>query len=104
MIQVKISQLKNRLSHYLRLVRGGEQIEIIDRTTPVARIIHVSQAYARSKEAVWVNELQRLGIVSPPETKGFSPSFLSKNTSFPSGKEGSPRVLQALLEERDTGP
>lgn len=104
MIQVKISQLKNRLSHYLRLVRGGEQIEIIDRTTPVARIIHVSQASALSKEAVWVNELQRLGIVSPPETKGFSPSFLSKNTSFPSGKEGSPRVLQALLEERDAGP
>jgi prevent-host-death family protein len=104
MIQVKISQLKNRLSHYLRLVRGGEQIEIIDRSTPVARIIHVSQAYARTKKAVWVNELQRLGIISPPEMQGFPLSFLSKNTSFPSGKEGSPRVLQALLEERDAGP
>ena len=104
MIQVKISQLKNRLSHSLRLVHGGEQIEIIDRSTPVARIIPVSRANARGKEAVWVNELQRLGIISHPEMKGFPPSFLSKNTSFPSGKEGSPRVLQALLEERDAGP
>jgi antitoxin (DNA-binding transcriptional repressor) of toxin-antitoxin stability system len=29
MIQVSISEIKNRLSYYLRLVRGGEQIEIL---------------------------------------------------------------------------
>ena len=30
MIQVSISEIKNRLSHYLKLVRGGEEIEILD--------------------------------------------------------------------------
>jgi prevent-host-death family protein len=44
MIQVSISEIKNRLSHYLKLVRGGEEIEILDRKTPLARIVHISKA------------------------------------------------------------
>jgi antitoxin (DNA-binding transcriptional repressor) of toxin-antitoxin stability system len=63
MIQVGISEIKNRLSYYLRLVRGGEQIEILDRKIPLARIIHVSQSETRPNETPWIMEMERVGII-----------------------------------------
>ena len=41
MIRVGVSEAKNRLSHFIRLVRGREEVEIMDRQTPVLRIVHV---------------------------------------------------------------
>ncbi|MBI2646562.1 MAG: type II toxin-antitoxin system prevent-host-death family antitoxin [Deltaproteobacteria bacterium] len=38
MKSVKIGQLKNKLSAYLRLVRKGAQIIVMDREHPIARI------------------------------------------------------------------
>jgi len=73
MIQVNISEIKNRLSYYLRLVRGGEQIEILNRNTPLARMIHVSQADIennkntvdqRDREAWDSNTTQEKGVSS----------------------------------------
>ena len=49
MIQANISEVKNRLSYYLRLVKGGEQIEIPDRKTPLARIVQVSSAHGNGE-------------------------------------------------------
>src|SRR5262252_2573238 len=43
MKQVRIAQLKARLSAYLRAVRRGETIAVLDRDTPVARIVPVSE-------------------------------------------------------------
>ena len=34
-----LRELKSRLSHYLRLVKGGETVEIAERRTPVARLV-----------------------------------------------------------------
>ncbi|MEP7029186.1 MAG: type II toxin-antitoxin system prevent-host-death family antitoxin [Candidatus Eisenbacteria bacterium] len=39
MIQVKISDLKSGLSGYLHEVRRGEVIVVMDRKTPVARLV-----------------------------------------------------------------
>lgn len=39
MKSVNIAELKNRLSAYLNEVRGGEEIIVRDRHTPVAKII-----------------------------------------------------------------
>ena len=33
------AELKNRLSEYLRLVEGGEEIEIRKRNVPIARVV-----------------------------------------------------------------
>ena len=103
MIRANISDVKNRLSYYLRLVRGGEQIEILDRNTPLARIIHVSQVSANETDAPWIDEMERLGVVTPPKnelgTVGH-PAEL-KPVSGRTGKK--PRVLAALLEERGEG-
>jgi len=38
MVRTNISNLKNRLSYYLRLVRAGEIVEITDRKVPLARM------------------------------------------------------------------
>jgi len=103
MIQVNISEIKNRLSYYLRLVRGGEQIEILDRKTPLARIIHISQADAQDTETPWIKEMEQLGIVTPPKKKGFPPKLLAKEELILTGKKDKASVLKALLEERNTG-
>lgn len=39
MKRVRIADLKARLSEHLRSVRGGEVITVLDRETPIARII-----------------------------------------------------------------
>jgi prevent-host-death family protein len=39
MKSVKIAQLKSELSRYLRDVRRGEPLTILDRMTPVARLV-----------------------------------------------------------------
>jgi prevent-host-death family protein len=41
MRQVRIAELKARLSEYLHIVRRGETIAVLDRDTPVAQIVPV---------------------------------------------------------------
>ena len=41
MKQVGIAELKSHLSRYLRAVRGGQTIAVLDRDTPVAHIVPV---------------------------------------------------------------
>ena len=41
MKQVRIAELKAKLSEYLRDVRRGETISVLDRETPVAQIVPV---------------------------------------------------------------
>ena len=41
--QVRIAELKARLSEYLRAVRGGETIAVLDRDTPIAQLVPVHQ-------------------------------------------------------------
>ena len=38
---VRIAELKARLSEYLRAVRRGETIAVMDRDTPVAQIVPI---------------------------------------------------------------
>ena len=103
MIQVNISEVKNRLSYYLRLVRGGEQIEILDRKTPLARITHVSKAETVNRETPWIKEMVGLGIVSPPKKEGFPAELLDREKVTLPRANGKTSALKALLEERNTG-
>lgn len=41
---VSIRELKSRLSHYLRLVRGGEPVVITDRGVPIGRLVPIEQS------------------------------------------------------------
>ena len=104
MLRVTISEMRNRLSHYLRLVKGGEEIEILDRDTPIARVIQIPNREGGAKESSWVKEMEKLGIIQPPKKGGVFPTELLSPRNLPSVKKrarGS--VLKALLEERETG-
>ena len=39
---VRVAELKARLSAYLRRVRAGETITVLDRDTPIARLVPLS--------------------------------------------------------------
>ena len=39
---VNVRELKARLSHYLRLVKAGEAVEITERGVPIGRIVPVA--------------------------------------------------------------
>ena len=103
MIQVSISEIKNRLSYYLRLVRGGEQIEILDRKTPLARLSHVSRSESQANETPWIKEMESLGIVKAPQKKGFPPELLGEENVVLTRRAADASVLEALLEERNSG-
>ena len=57
MIRANITEIKNRFSHYIRLVQGGEVIEILDRKTPLARIVSITNMSDDGKDASWVQSL-----------------------------------------------
>ncbi|HEV8132680.1 MAG TPA: type II toxin-antitoxin system prevent-host-death family antitoxin [Acidobacteriota bacterium] len=82
MRQVRIAQLKARLSEYLRAVRRGETIAVLDRETPVAQIVPV-----RDRSALRV---RKPAPGTPPPNRVPLPKPAKLNID----------VVQLLLEER----
>ena len=61
---VKIAELKDRLSYYLRLVQRGESILVADRDKVIARIERVTGREAvPAGDAEWVERLERHGVI-----------------------------------------
>ena len=50
MSRVSVSELKARLSHYLREVRRGGEVEILDRGLPVARLSRIGEGSGRQDD------------------------------------------------------
>jgi len=103
---VKIAELKNNLSRHLAHVRQGGQITVLDRETPVARIIPFLPAEPRVGEedaaagtaAERIAELARQGLVSPGDPRAVADSLASRPPlRVP---PGAPRALDVLLEMR----
>lgn len=82
MKQVRIAELKAKLSEYLRAVRRGETIAILDRETPVAQIVPV-----RAPSAL---RIRKPAPRTPPPNR----IPLPKPAKLPVD------VVQLLLEER----
>ena len=66
MKQVSVTDLKNRLSQYLRLVKQGEVIEILEHAVPIARLEGLQPA--QNGDAL-LDQLLRDGIISHPARK-----------------------------------
>jgi prevent-host-death family protein len=81
MKRVKIAELKDHLSRYLREVERGAEVEVTDRERPIARIVPLSR-----EDAV---------VLLPPE-RPFS--SLARKRFRPAGWRVSSTEL--LLEER----
>lgn len=104
MIRANISEVKNRLSYYLKLVKGGEQVEILDRKTPLARIVQVSTAHETGdKSSAWILEARELGLVVPPSKGPVDPETLEKDLAPGIRQRKETGVLQTLLDERRSG-
>ncbi len=82
MKQVRIAELKAKLSEYLRAVRRGETIAVLDRETPVAQIVPV-----RAPSALRV---RKPAPGTPPPNR----VALPKPAKIPID------IVQLLLEER----
>lgn len=82
MKQVRIADLKARLSEYLRAVRAGESIAVLDRDTLVAQLIPVRESRAL--------RLQKPAPEAPPLHRIKVPKRVRLNVD----------VVQLLLEER----
>jgi prevent-host-death family protein len=82
MKQVRIAELKARLSEYLRAVRGGETIAVLDRDTPIAQLVPI-----RDRSALRV---RKPSPGTPPPNRVRLPKPAKLNLD----------VVQLLLEER----
>jgi len=88
MSAVTISEAKNRLSELLVKVRAGEELTILDRKLPIARIEAIrelsSSPHLRAPRVAWEPE---------------------KILALPIGEmsDGSPGLTDAVAEERDSG-
>ncbi len=91
MEKATISQLKNRLSAYLKKVRAGGTVLILDRDTPIARLERVE---AGARPADRLSRLEKAGLVR----RGRRPLQLDRLRAAPPAARRS--VLEALLEER----
>jgi antitoxin (DNA-binding transcriptional repressor) of toxin-antitoxin stability system len=89
-----ISQLKNRLSRYLKKVRAGEIILILDRDQPIARIERV-EASGRADERI--RRLEKQGVLRRPTRA------LRLDSLPPMPSPASRSVVEALLEDRREG-
>ena len=84
MKQVRIAELKARLKEYLRAVRRGETIAVLDRDTPVAHIVPV-----RNRSALRIRK-PAPGAPSPNRVR------------LPKPSKSNVDVVQLLLEERQS--
>ena len=96
MTAVGVKELKNRLSHYLRLVQAGEQVIVTSNGKPVARMSGPDDREPMSDVDAHVAALVADGIVKMPtkprkRRRGFQPIKL---------KEGAPLVSDAVIEDR----
>jgi len=82
MKEVRIAELKSRLSEYLRAVRGGETISVLDRETPVAQIVPVHDRVAL--------RIRKPAPGAPPPNRVRLPKPLTLNLE----------IVDLLLEER----
>jgi prevent-host-death family protein len=71
MKQVRIAELKARLSEYLRAVRRGETIAVLDRDTPIAQIVPVRErpALRVRKPVPGAPPLNRVRLPKPAKLK-----------------------------------
>jgi prevent-host-death family protein len=93
-MKATVSDLKNRLSEYLRKVQDGETVVVFDRKRPVARLESISDAISTDER------LQRLaaeGVVTLPR-RSLPADFLTRK--LPTAERS---ILEALLEERRDG-
>ena len=99
MIRVTISEVKDGMSAYLRRVKAGESVLVMERKTPIARIVPVGLDSQGGREGDRVDEEAKLARL---EQAGV---LVRRGSGSPLDVLGQPLragagVLEALLDER----
>ncbi len=94
MEKATISEIKNRLSAYLKKVKAGQSILILDRDQPVARLERVEREQNPDDR---LTRLERAGLIR----RATQPAPI-KALKSPAPKAKA-SVIQALVEERREG-
>jgi prevent-host-death family protein len=90
----KISELKAKLSAHIEFVKNGEEVLILDRNTPVARLVPAGLSDYDER----TRRLIAKGILTPPKLARPAGFKLPK----PSGRMISDEVMEQIWrEERD---
>ena len=96
MEKVTISQLKNGLSAYLKKVRAGQTVLILDRNEPIAVLERVKNKTLADDERL--ARLEQAGLIKRSKTsdpvgalRGYKPIKAKAS------------VVQAVIEEREEG-
>ena len=97
MKSVNVAELKNRLSHYLRLVRRGEAILVRDREQVIARLEPAGDAAASVSDAERLAALERKGAIRRARGR-VDAELLERRPRVKAD------VVAALLAEREEGP
>ena len=93
MTLVAVSEIKARLSEYLRRVRGGEEVVVTDHGRPVARIVPVFDRGAH------LADLEQRGLIRAPVGE-LPADFLERERAEASGGAS---LVDAVIEERRAG-
>ena len=88
MKKVNVSELKARLSHYLRMVKAGAEVTVVDRNLPIAKLICLQPELSAAE-----NITLEAAIYSMHEALSNMPTLITKNKNFDS--------LELLLQERN---
>lgn len=57
-----VTELKANLSRYLRMVRRGSEVQVLERGVPIARLVGLENAAAVSEQGR-LDRLERMGIL-----------------------------------------
>lgn len=100
MIRATISDLKDGLSAYLRRVKAGESILVLERRTPVARIVPVGRGEEGTKDG------DDMDMDAKPARLEHAGIVVRRSPKSPLDVLGPPLragagILEALLEERE---
>ena len=88
----KISELKAKLSAHIEYVKRGEEVLILDRDTPVARLV---PAGPMEKEDSWMRNLIASGAAIPAE----DPNNRAKFVPHPAGPFLAQEVIDQIWDE-----
>ena len=98
----KVTDLRKHLSEILDAVRQGEEVEILDRNVPIARLVPLGPTMEARKGRMppWLERLRRAGAVRVGNLKPVAEIL----KGFPPGKRPPGNAaVEAILEERRGG-
>ena len=69
---VRVAKLKAHLSEHLRIASSGEEVLVLDRNTPIARIVPLAEPAAKTRE----ERLIAMGVLRAPSRDMGEPRYM----------------------------